>query len=118
MQRNFSSTKLHNLTWAISKSISIKGCSSGYNVVEIDLSLEDLFTLHRSGSLDIQTVSLDTVGITQIETISLKAITGFFPPISTAADQSPLFFLRAIISRAFPVPGNPSILFSLFLSDS
>lgn len=38
--------------------------------------------------------------------------------ISTAVNHSPLFFLRAIISRAFPVPGNPSVSFSLFLSDT
>lgn len=74
LQGNFSSTKLHDLTWSISKSISIKGCSSGHNIVEIDLSLGDSFTLHSSGSLDIQTVSLDTAGITQIETISLKTL--------------------------------------------
>lgn len=42
----------------------------------------------------------------------------WFFPISTAANHSPLFFLRAIISRAFPIPSNPSVLFSLFLSGS
>lgn len=106
MERNFSSTKLHNLTWEISKSIGIKGCSSGDNILEIDLSLEDLFTLHRSGSLDIQTVSLDTVRITQIETISLKTITVFFLfpllLISLHYSFSGLSFPELFLSLAIP----------------
>lgn len=49
----------------------------GYTV-KTDLSLENSFTLCGSGSLDIKTISLDTVGITKIKTISLKTITVFF----------------------------------------
>lgn len=107
MLRKFSSTKLHDLTWAPSKIISISGYSSGDNIVKTDLSLENSFTLCGSGSLDIKIVSLDTIGITKIEMISLKTITGFFlfplPPIILHYSFSGLSFPELFLSLAIPL---------------
>lgn len=69
--------------------------------------VEDSFIFCGCGSLDIKTVPLDTVGVTQIETISLKTITVFFLfpllPISLHYSFSGLSFPELFLSLAIPL---------------
>lgn len=80
--------------------------------------MENSFTLHGPGILRYKNCFFRYCRNHKNRNDLFKNHYCFFFSISTAINHSPLFFLRAIISRAFPVPGNPSVSFSLFLSDS